>query len=70
MKENELNYDSAMAELQGILDEIQTGTIGLEDMQSLTARAMELIRFCRQRLRQIGSNLDQILAEAPSEGDQ
>lgn len=58
------NYEEAMAELEAILARMQDGRIGLEQMQDETARAVELIRLCRGRLREIGSSLDQLLDSA------
>jgi len=63
-KKNEPDYDQAMAELQTILEEMQSGSIGLETMQARTARAMDLIRLCRDRLRRIGEGLDQLMGDA------
>lgn len=64
MHNDQFNYDEAMAELEGILNRMQEGRIGLEQMQAETARAVALIRQCRGRLREIGTVLDQLLDSA------
>ena len=64
MNNSAFNYDEAMAELEAILDRMQDGRIGLEQMQAETARAVDLIRQCRGRLREIGDALDQLLDSA------
>lgn len=63
MKKLNLNYDDALAELQGILDRMQRGETTLEVMQVETKRALALINYCRERLRSIGESMDQLLAE-------
>lgn len=46
-----LTYEAAYAELQQIVQEIQNETVGIDDLTAKIARASELIRFCRERLR-------------------
>lgn len=46
-----LTYEAAHAELQQIVQEIQNETVGIDDLTAKIARASELIRFCRERLR-------------------
>ena len=69
MNNNAFNYDEAMVELEAILARMQDGRIGLEQMQAETARAVELIRQCRGRLREIGDALDQLLDSADAGSD-
>lgn len=45
------NYESAFAELQQILQALQDESVGIDDLTAKIARANELIRFCRERLR-------------------
>lgn len=46
-----LTYEAAYAELQQIVQDIQNETVGIDDLTAKIARASELIRFCRERLR-------------------
>lgn len=50
-QEAKLTYQSAYAELQHIMHEVQSEAIGIDDLTAKIARASELIRFCRERLR-------------------
>jgi exodeoxyribonuclease VII small subunit len=50
-QETKLTYQSAYAELQHIMQEVQSETVGIDDLAAKIARASELIRFCRERLR-------------------
>lgn len=45
------SYAAAYAELQQIVSDIQAETIDLDELTARIARATELIRFCRERLR-------------------
>lgn len=44
-------YESAYAELQQILQELQNDAVSMDDLTTKIARANQLIRFCRERLR-------------------
>ncbi|MCB9306843.1 MAG: exodeoxyribonuclease VII small subunit [Lewinellaceae bacterium] len=44
-------YESAFAELQQIVRELQEEAAGIDTLTEKIARATELIRFCRERLR-------------------
>lgn len=46
-----VTYESAFTELQQIVRELQEEAIGIDELTSKIARATELIRFCRERLR-------------------
>ena len=50
-QEAKLSYELAYAELQRIMQEVQSEAVGIDDLTAKIARASELIRFCRERLR-------------------
>ncbi|MGI9160169.1 MAG: exodeoxyribonuclease VII small subunit [Saprospiraceae bacterium] len=56
-KSVELNYESAYAELQRILQELQEETVSIDELAAKVARAKDLILFCRERLRQTEEEL-------------
>lgn len=47
----ERTYESAYAELQQIVQALQREAVGIDELAEKIARAQELIRFCRDRLR-------------------
>lgn len=61
-KPEELSYESAYAELQRIVQDLQEEQVGIDDLAAKIARAQELIRFCRDRLRQTEEDLSQLFA--------
>jgi exodeoxyribonuclease VII small subunit len=46
-----MTYESAYAELQQIVTDLQSATVGIDELAAKIARAQELIGFCRDRLR-------------------
>jgi exodeoxyribonuclease VII small subunit len=47
----EPNYQSAWTELQKIVNDLQGGNVGIDELSAKIERAAELVRFCRERLR-------------------
>ena len=63
MKENENDYDRAMLRLEKLVERIQRGELGLEEMRTEVKTAMELIQLCRAKLRDIETDLADVLDE-------
>jgi exodeoxyribonuclease VII small subunit len=55
------SYESALNELQEILGKIENQAISLDELTEQTKRARMLIENCRNRLRQIEADTDQLL---------
>jgi len=47
----ETTYQSAWTELQRIVNDLQGGSVGIDELTDKIERAAELVRFCRERLR-------------------
>lgn len=47
----EITYQTAWTELQQIVNALQGGSVGIDEMAAKIERAAELVRFCRERLR-------------------
>jgi exodeoxyribonuclease VII small subunit len=63
MKKKVNDYDLAMQQLEKLVERIQNGEMGLEDMRHEVKSAMELIQRCRAKLRNIEVDLDKALEE-------
>lgn len=50
-------YEAAFAELQQLLAELQSDTIGIDELAAKIERAKTLIHLCRERLRQTEESL-------------
>jgi exodeoxyribonuclease VII small subunit len=57
-KSNELTYDTALQELNHILESLQSGKTGLDQLAEQLARAKELTTFCKTRLRDIEHDVE------------
>ena len=63
MKKKQTDYDKAMLQLEALVDKIQNGQLGLEEMRGEVKKAFALIRQCRAKLRDIEEDLDALLEE-------
>ncbi|HTZ18097.1 MAG TPA: exodeoxyribonuclease VII small subunit [Dissulfurispiraceae bacterium] len=72
-KENkELTYNQAIAELEGIVGDIESEEVDVDALAEKVKRAAELIRFCKEKLRGTGAEVRKVLSEIepkPAEGD-
>lgn len=50
MKEQEFSFERALEELQNIVNELETGRVGLDQSLGLYERGVELVRLCNRRL--------------------
>ena len=63
MKKNLNDYDKAMLQLEKLVERIQNGEMGLEEMRNEVKIAMDLIQLCRNKLRDIETDLEKTLEE-------
>ncbi|MBK9256436.1 MAG: exodeoxyribonuclease VII small subunit [Saprospiraceae bacterium] len=57
---NDLTYDKAYAELISILSSLQQEETGLDELSKKLQRAAELTKFCKEKLREIESEVDKL----------
>ncbi|HTZ17776.1 MAG TPA: exodeoxyribonuclease VII small subunit [Dissulfurispiraceae bacterium] len=68
----ELTYNQAIAELEGIVGDIESEEVDVDALAEKVKRAAELIRFCKEKLRGTGAEVKKVLSEIepkPSESD-
>lgn len=51
-------YAEAMAELQRLVEAVQSDQVDVDQLAAFTQRANELIAWCRERLRQVEEALE------------
>jgi exodeoxyribonuclease VII small subunit len=56
-----LNYETAINELQNIVAALQNEEIGVDDLTEKVKRAADLIRFCKEKLRKVQEDMDEVL---------
>ncbi len=64
---DELTYDKAMEELEGILEAVEEESISVDELDQKIKRARELIRFCRERLRATEESVNTVLEDMEEE---
>jgi len=57
MAKAKLTYDKAFAELNQILDDIQSEDVSIDQIAIKSKRANELLKYCRDKLRTIESQV-------------
>ncbi len=62
-KKQTLTYESALQELQTLLQQVETGRTDLNDLPKVLERARELIHFCKSALRATDAAVEQLLKE-------
>ncbi len=63
MKEEQLSYESAAAELEQILAELESGKIGIDQLAAKVERAGLLLRFCHDKLRDTEQKVSAIIED-------
>lgn len=61
MKKDKLTYTSAITELEGIVSEIESGEVDVDVLAVKVKRASELIKFCRDNLRDTQKEVNKVL---------
>ncbi|MFQ3575854.1 MAG: exodeoxyribonuclease VII small subunit [Cytophagales bacterium] len=58
-----LNYAQSFEELKKIVEEIENGEIGIDDLSKKVQRAAKLIKFLRAKLQSTEDEVNQIIKE-------
>jgi len=61
-KEQELSYEDAFIELQHIVQVIEQGNHGVDELLKMVNKASDLVVYCREKLRKAEDDLNQIIA--------
>lgn len=65
----DIGYADALAELDGILDEIEGDAVDVDVLAARVKRAAELLHVCRQRITAARDEVGRIVAELAPAGD-
>ena len=61
MSDRNLSYKKAISELEDILNKIENEELDVDDLTSHVKKASELIKFCKDKLRQTEKDVEKIL---------
>ena len=69
MDDHALTYETAYAELESIMQDLQEDRIGVDELTVKVKRAVELVAFCSERLRSTELEVDRIVKQLGTSDD-
>ncbi|MDR3227737.1 MAG: exodeoxyribonuclease VII small subunit [Prevotellaceae bacterium] len=67
MKNEELTYSQAIAEIESIIEKIKTSDLNIDELNKDIERATELIKFSKSKLFTTEENINKILEKLEQE---
>jgi exodeoxyribonuclease VII small subunit len=67
MSKSKLTYTSAITELEAIVQDIESGEIDVDVLTAKVKRASELIKFCKDSLRNTQKEVEKTLVDIEPE---
>ncbi|MFO7671173.1 MAG: exodeoxyribonuclease VII small subunit [Bacteroidales bacterium] len=61
MTKEKINYDAAVGEIEEILEKIEEGDLGVDELAEKVNRVTLLLKICRDRLRSTEEQINKIL---------
>ncbi|MCR4799483.1 MAG: exodeoxyribonuclease VII small subunit [Bacteroidales bacterium] len=63
MKKEEFSYDKAMAEMEKIVQKIESGDCKIDELTAEIKKAAELIALCKNKLQNVDAEVNKIFGE-------
>lgn len=63
MSKEKLSYETAIKELEQIVNDIEFGDISVDDLSDRIKRSAVLVKFCREKLKSTEEDVAEILKE-------
>ncbi|MBE6314292.1 MAG: exodeoxyribonuclease VII small subunit [Bacteroidales bacterium] len=63
MEENAMTYNQAISELEEIVRKMQAEDCDIDDLATYTARSLDLLKMCKNKLLKTDQELQKILEE-------
>ncbi len=60
MTNKTMTYETALKELEQVVEDLRNEMVSIDDLTEKVKRAKELIEFCKDRLRKVGGDLEDI----------
>ena len=61
MTKEKINYDTAVSEIEEILEKIEEGDLGVDELAEKVKRVSQLLKICRDRLQATEEQINKIL---------
>jgi exodeoxyribonuclease VII small subunit len=62
-KNSAFSYDSAMLEIQNLVENIQNDKIGIDNLEEHVERVTQLIKMCQEKLRNLEQTVEAHIKE-------
>lgn len=69
MNKKTMNYAQAMAELNGLVEKMQSEELDIDELSGAVTRAMGLIKLCRKKIQSAETEVKKIIEESEKEKD-
>ena len=66
MKKEEFSYDKAMADLEKIVQKIESGDCKIDELTAEVKKAAELIALCKKKLQDVDADVNKAFGEIDS----
>lgn len=63
MAKKELTYQEAVEEIEAIIERIEEDSLDVDKLTGEVARAIKLIKYCKEKLRSTEKDIDQLLED-------
>lgn len=67
MTKEKINYDAAVGEIEEILEKIEEGDLGVDELAEKVNRVTHLLKICRDRLLSTEEKINKILDDNPDD---
>ena len=61
MAKEKISYEASVQEIEEILEKIETGKLGVDELAGKVSRVTELLKICRDKLHKTEAQIDKIL---------
>jgi len=70
MEEKTLSYSEAIAAIDEILEQIETGELDVDELAARVKQATELLKLCKSKLFNTTKEIDKVLKDMESEKEE
>ena len=67
MAKEKNSYEASIKEIEEILEKIETGNLGVDELAGKVSRVTELLKACRNKLHHTEAQIQKILDESPND---
>ena len=70
MEQKTLSYSEAIAEIDEILEQIETGELDVDELAARVKQATELLKLCKSKLFNTTKEIEKVLKEMETEKEE